>query len=279
MTLGVFFAVIFAALLHACWNALVKLGPSKISGMLAMTMAQGAGSLIVALLRPFPNAEVWPWLLATGVVHSAYKLFLTYAYEQGDLSRVYPIARGAAPMIVLVVSSVFLIDALSIAELVGIAVLGLGIFLMARGVFSSGESRRLLPFALGSAVATASYSLLDGLGARISGDPVTFVAWMFALDAFFFLPIALLLRGPSIFRADAKSLLFGIAGAAFSFGAYVIAVWAMTVSPIALVTALRETSILFAVLIGWLVFKEPMDRNKAVAAALIVLGVMLTRIV
>lgn len=278
MSFGVFLAVLGAAFLHALWNALIKLGSSKMTSMLILTLVQGVVGLGIALTRPWPEAQVWLWLLASGVFHSSYKLFLGYAYEQGDLSRVYPIARGAAPLVVIVTSTLFLTDQLSSLEYGGVFVLGLGILTMAHGVFSSGESRRLVPLALGSAMATAGYSLVDGLGARVSGDAVAYVGWLFALDAVFFTPVCLMLRGRSVIRADRKAWVMGSLAAGASYGAYAIAVWAMTVAPIALVAALRETSILFAVLIGWVYFGEKMGVGKALAAGLIITGVALTRV-
>ena len=279
MSAFTFFAVLAAALLHVCWNALIKNSVSKLTSMLIMTLVQGGFGAVIALTQPFPEAAVWfPWLLASGAFHSAYKLFLVYAYEQGDLSRVYPIARGGAPMLVLVISVAVLTDPLGIKEFLGVLALGTGILLMARGVFANGESRRLVPFALGSALMTAGYSIVDGLGARISGNAIMYVAWLFILDAVFFTPICLALRGRAVLRAEPSEWALGSVAAAASYGAYAIVVWAMTQAPIALVTALRETSILFAVLIGWLVMGDRMDRSKGFAAALIVLGVVLTRI-
>ena len=277
MTVWVLVAVMAAAFMHATWNALIKLGTSKLTSMLILTVVQGGFGLIIALTRPMPDPHVWLWLLASGVFHSAYKLFLAYAYEQGDLSRVYPIARGTAPMVVLVISALFLVDKIAGWEYIGIIILGLGILLMARGVFSSGESRKLLPFALGSAMATAGYSIVDGLGAREAGDAVAYVGWLFALDAVFFTPCCLDLRGRSVLQANRKAWIMGSIAAVFSYGAYAIAVWAMTVAPIALVAALRETSILFAVLIGAVAFGEKMNLQKGIAAALIVAGVIVTR--
>lgn len=278
MTLTVFSLVLFAAFLHAGWNALIKIGASKITGMLILTLVQGGFGLAIALSRDWPAAAVWPWLIGSGLIHSGYKLFLAFAYEQGDLSRVYPIARGAAPLMVALVGAAVLADQISGAEYTGVFVLGLGIILMAQGAFTNGESRRLVPLALGSALMTAGYSLVDGLGARASGDAVMYVAWLFVLDAAFFTPVCVALRGRAVFRASGRDWAVGALAAAGSYGAYAIAVWAMTQAPIALVAALRETSILFAVLIGWLVFRDRMDLTKALAAALIVTGVVLTRI-
>ncbi|MCW1934358.1 EamA family transporter [Pararhodobacter zhoushanensis] len=278
MSVGVFLAVLCAALLHAGWNAIIKTGLSKQTSMFLLSTGQAVIGLVVALCLPFPEPAVWPWLLGSGLIHMCYQLFLAYAYEQGDLSRVYPIARGAAPMLVLGVSLLFLADELEAGALWGIAVLGCGIALMARGVLTSGESRRLLPFAFGSALATAGYTLTDGLGARVSGEPVAYVGWLMVVAAVFYTPAVIALRGRAVLRADARGWGLGMLAAAASFGAYAIAVWAMTQAPIALVGALRETSILFAVLIGWWFFGDRMDRGKVLAALLIVAGVVLTRL-
>ncbi len=278
MSLTVFLAVLGAALLHASWNALIRIGAAKVTTMLVMTLVQGGIGAALTFRFAWPAAEVWPWLLASGVFHAGYKIFLAFAYEQGDLSRVYPIARGAAPLIVLACGSLFLEEELRAWDVGAILVLGLGILAMGHGAFASGESRRLVPLALASAAMTAGYSLVDGIGARIAGNAAMFVAWLFVLDAILFTPVLFYLRGSSAFRAPPRVWLLGGAAALFSYGAYAIAVWAMTEAPIALVTALRETSILFAVLIGWLAFGERMDRTKAVAAGLILLGVVLTRV-
>ncbi len=278
MSLTVLFAILGAALLHAGWNALIRVGASKTTTMLVMTLVQGAMGLALLIGKPFPGAEVWPWLIASGIFHAGYKIFLAFAYEHGDLSRVYPIARGAAPLGVLAISIAFLDEGLRGLEIVAVLVLGLGILVMGRGAFLSGESRRLVPLALASAAMTAGYSIVDGMGARVAGDAVLFVGWVFMLDALLFTPTLLFLRGRTVLRANAKVWALGSVAAAFSFIAYLIVVWAMTVAPIPLVTALRETSILFAVLIGWLAFGERMDRTKALAAALILGGVLLTRV-
>ena len=145
MAYPIFFAVMAAAMLHATWNALVKTGESKQTAMAILTVMQSMVGIVVVCFRPWPEAEVWPWLIASGLIHMCYQFFLAYAYEQGDLSRVYPIARGVAPMVVLAFSLVFLTNPIAMMDYVGIVVLGLGIALMARGIFANDESRRLLP--------------------------------------------------------------------------------------------------------------------------------------
>ncbi|SDY82807.1 Threonine/homoserine efflux transporter RhtA [Jannaschia faecimaris] len=278
MTAGVFMAVMGAAFLHAAWNGLIKSGASKVSGIAILTVVQGAIAVVIAQAHPLPTPQVWPWLLASGAFHAGYKLFLAFAYEQGDLSRVYPIARGAAPMVVLLVSPLLLSDIMTTAEVAGVLLLGCGIAAMAAGSLRAREARRLVPYALGSALMTAGYTIVDGSGARVALTATQYVAWLFILDVVIFSPVITVLRGSDVWRASPRAWGIGAIAAALSYGAYAIAVWAMTVAPIALVGALRETSILFAVLIGWIVLGETVDRWKAVAAVVIVAGVALTRL-
>ncbi|HEY0214046.1 MAG TPA: DMT family transporter [Paenirhodobacter sp.] len=279
MSLTVFLAVLAAAFLHALWNALLRLGGSKIGAMVMLSMAEIFIGLAIVASRPLPAPAAWQWLAMTTVAQVAYKFFLARAYEEGDLSRVYPLARGTAPMLVALATAALALDHIAPMGYLGIAVLGCGILFMARGVFTDGESRKMLPFAIGSAIATASYTLIDGIGGRVSGDVVAYVGWILVLSGGSFSAGMLALRGPGLIRGQSPRawLTAGIA-ALTSYVAYAVSIWAMTKAPIALVAVLRETSILFAVLIGWLVFGERMTRAKALAAVLIVCGVIMTRI-
>jgi len=277
VTSGVFLAVIGAAFLHALWNALIKVGTSRVGGMVILSIAEvPIGLAVVAIAAPIDSAAI-PWVFVSGITHFGYKFCLTYAYDRGDLSRVYPIARGAAPLAVALAGTVLLPDTVTPVQYLGIVMLGAGILLMAQGVFRRGEDRRMLPFALGSACATAMYTMIDGMGARISGAPVAYVGWVFVADGLIFSTGMLALRGHAVIPREMRAWGLAVFAAAASYGAYAVSIWAMTLAPIATVAALRETSILFAVLIGWLVFGERMTRDKAVAAMVIVAGVMVMR--
>ncbi|MFQ5438038.1 MAG: EamA family transporter [Paracoccaceae bacterium] len=278
MTALVFVSVLFAAGLHASWNAIIKLGNDKIVGMFVMSASQGLMGFVMIWFLPLPQPVVWPYLVVSTVFHSAYKAFLTLAYERGDLSRVYPIARGTAPMLVALGGMVLLRDTVSVREYAGIFLVGSGIMMMARGVFVHGESRHLLPFALASALMTAAYSLTDGAGARVAGGATVFVAWAFMFDAILFGAWAIARRGRAVALQAAHVWRLGAVAGGASLVAYWIVVAAMTQAPIALVSALRETSVLFAVAYGILFFGERGDRAKLMAAALIVSGLILTRI-
>lgn len=278
MTIWVLLAVLGAAFLHALWNALIRLGTSRAAAMLVLSLVQVPIGLAIGLSRPALLSEALPWVIASGVVQCIYKIFLVLAHERGDLSRVYPISRGAAPLIVAAVGALALSDRLTPGQYGGMLLLTLGIGLMARGVFTNGESRAMIPFALGSALATASYTLIDGLGARVSLDAATYVAWVYVADGVISSTVLLAWRGGGALPRGMQAWAVGSFASLASYGAYAISIHAMTLAPIALVAALRETSILFAVLIGWLVFGERMTRDKALAALMIVAGVITTRL-
>lgn len=278
MSLGVFLAVLFAAFLHAGWNAVIKTGAAKVTAIAVMCLWQGGIGLALGLNAGLPPPAVWPWLVASAIIHTIYSLFLAFAYDHGDLSRVYPISRGLAPLFVLLAMSLLVADRLGRWEVVAIIVLGVGILTMSRGVFTGGENWRLLPFAIGGAAATASYSVVDGFGVREWGLPGAYVAWMFVLDTALFIPVAVALRGADMLKAARPIWWRGAVAGLASYAAYAIVLWAIRDAPLALVAALRETSILFAVLIGWLLFGERMDFGKAAAALIIVGAVVLMRL-
>ncbi|MDB2676219.1 DMT family transporter [Amylibacter sp.] len=278
MTLSVFIAVLFAAILHASWNAIIKFGDDKLQGMVLLSIAHGIIGLFMLILSPLPNITAWPWLIASVGFHLWYKLFLTSAYERGDLSRVYPIARGAAPLLVLVLSSIFIIDSITNKDIFAVIAIGVGIFILGIGVFKNKETIALLPFALCSAIGTAGYSITDGLGARASGDVTSYIGWLFFLDAVVFMLYAFFRKGLNILPKKSSVWVLGLIAGSASVLAYWIAVWAMTIAPIALVAALRETSVLFAVFIGVFFFKDSMGKSKIIASLIIVIGIIISRL-
>jgi drug/metabolite transporter (DMT)-like permease len=276
----VFAAVLAAAALHAGWNAFLKV---KLEPFLAMTLITGSGGVVgipLLLAFGFPRLEAWPWLIGSVVIHLGYYFALSEAYRRADMGHIYPIARGGAPLLTASISVGVLGEQIGVQAALGIAVLGCGIILIA----FLGRRRQTAfdPHALGFALLTAgivcAYTLVDGLGARIAGDPHAYSAALFVVDGVPLVLLALWLRGFSGLAPMREFLGRGIAGGAMSLGAYWIAIWAMTVAPIALVAALRETSVLWASLIAVLFLKEPFIPARAVAAALIVAGVALIRV-
>jgi drug/metabolite transporter (DMT)-like permease len=275
VTLTVFLAVLFAALLHAGWNAVVKLGLDRFSSVLLLALVQGGIALALLPFVPPPARAAWPWVLLGSGLHTGYKLFLIRAYGQGDLSQVYPLARGTAPLIVTVAGALFLAETPSLIRAAAVAAIAAGIMLMAgRG----GLGRTGLLWALGTAAFTASYTMADGVGARIAGSPTGFAMWMFTLDGLLMLVFALALRGRAGIRALAPAWRSGAPAGAMSLGSYWIAIWAFTQAPLAMVAALRETSVLFAMLIGFFWLKERVAGRRWLAGGMILAGIAVMRL-
>jgi drug/metabolite transporter (DMT)-like permease len=274
----VFIAVIAAAVLHAVWNAVVKGSDDKHLGMTAVVLGHVPLSAIVLLIVPTPDVASWPFLIGGVALHTGYQLFLLNSYRIGDLTQVYPIARGTAPILVAVVSVVFLGVALSAMQL-------LPVFMIAVGIVSLSFVRRsdglrnpraaMLAFATGCFI--AAYSLVDGLGARQAGTALGFYAWLSLINAFVFALIMAIAKPGLIRRVHIEAVPALIIGGTASFIAYALVVWAFTQAPIALVTALRETSIIAALLIGVFFLKERLDLAKVAATVITLSGAILLR--
>jgi drug/metabolite transporter (DMT)-like permease len=264
--------------MHAGWNAMIKVGLDRFSSILLVVLAQiGIGTVLLPFF-PLPAAAAWPWILASAVIHTAYKLSLIRAYEHGDLSQVYPLARGTAPLVVAFVSAVALGKATTPTKTLAIVCIGLGVCFMAfrRGI--GAMSPKAIGYAFVTAACTASYTLVDGIGARVSGSASGFILMLSIIDGMLTCAYALATRGPAAFTRLRPAWRSGLTAGAMSLASYWIAVWAFTKAPIALVAALRETSVLFAMLIAVLLLKEKAGANRIMAALFITCGVVLMRV-
>ncbi len=239
MTASVFAAVLFAAFLHAAWNAWVKSGEDRFASILRLSVGQ---SLLAALLVPFFGVPsgVWPWIAASAFLHTGYKVFLINAYERGDLSQIYPLARGTAPLIVALAGALFLAEVPPPLRVAAVAAIAAGILLMASGPAAGRLGGHALLLALGTAAFTASYTIVDGLGARASGDASSFILASIAVDGLMMAAYAAVARGPASLRTIVPGWREGLWAGAVSMTSYWIAVWAFTKAPLALVAALRE---------------------------------------
>ena len=278
MTIFVFTALLGAAFFHASWNALVKNSADKIKSMLVLTLVHGILGIFVAFFVEFPKLEVWPWLITSAIFHVIYQGCLALAYNSGDLSRVYPIARGTAPILVLLIFYFIIETSMTHTEILGVLLLGFGVIGMAQGAFSNRENLILLPYTLGAAIGTAGYTIFDGIGSRISTDPSSYIAWLFIITVPIFFSVILICQGLKIFKIEQTTWKIGSVAGILSFGSYWVAIWAMTQAPIPLVAALRETSILFAVLIGIIIFRDKTNTKKIIAASLILAGIIIVRL-
>jgi len=276
----VFIAVLFAAACHAGWNALIKVGLDPLSTTTLISVGSGIVALAFSPFVGVPAWAAWPWLAASIVIHLVYFASLIESYRTGDLGQVYPIARGSAPLMTAAVTSIFVGEKLSALGWAGIAALVGGVLLLsARGARHLAEiDRRAIGFALFTALTICAYSVVDGIGARLSANPNGYSVWLFVGIAVVMVPYALYRDGRDVIPAMQRFWLRGFAGGALQVLSYGIAIWAMTVAPIAIVATLRETSVLFGAVIAVVVLKEPLRAVRIVAACLIVCGLVLIRV-
>jgi drug/metabolite transporter (DMT)-like permease len=270
--------VLFAALLHALWNILLKNSGDK---RLTTVMLTGAAALLAALILPFlqpPDRASWPFLAASSAAEIGYFLLLAAAYRSGDMSHAYPIMRGTAPLIVASVSASVIGEALSRLEWLGVALICLGVLVLALHGRSPGPQRTTTLLALANAVTIAGYTLIDGLGVRRSHSPAAYTLCMYLVTGSLTLAWTLLTRGAELRAYVRGRLLVAFVAGAGIMSSYGLALWAMTVAPVALVAALRETSIVFATILSVVLLKERISAQRLVATSLIVAGALSLRL-
>lgn len=285
MSLPILLAVLFGALLHASWNAFIKAGKDK---ALDTALVHSLGFFVAIPLLAYtglPKPAAWPYMAASLAIHLGYYIALAGAYKYGDLGLTYPLMRGCAPLLVALGSLPFIGEGLSRTAWLGVAVLCVGVVtlgLSRSAMHVEGSHRgKALAFALANAAIIAVYTIIDGIGVRASGDAAAYVAGLFLFDGLPFL-LLVLWRRPGR-RLEALVYMRGrwpvaLMGTVASLGSYGIALWAMTHAPVAVVAALRETSVLFAALIGTLFLREAFGWQRAFGTLVILAGVMSLRL-
>lgn len=276
MTATTFNLVLAAALIHATWNAIVKGSGDKLLTTVLILLAAAVLSGIALPFLPPPAVASWPYLAISTLLQTGYFLLVATSYRAADMSQVYPVMRGTAPLIVTAFSVAVLGEALAPQAWAGIALICAGILGLAAAAPRRGG--RGIPLALATAVVIASYTLVDGTGARLSGAPAAYTLWLNLLTGIPFL-IWLALRRPAGFAGYLRrNWAFGLIGGAGTLLSYGLVLWAMTRAPIAAIAALRETSILFAVAISALVLKERVGPARILAALFILAGAIAIRL-
>jgi drug/metabolite transporter (DMT)-like permease len=280
---GVLAAVLGAAALHALWNSLVKSASDKFLSSAIVALWCGAAALAAALVLPRPGDAAFPFILASALVHIVYFLLVGLLYRNADLSVAYPVMRGLAPLIAAGIAFVTLGEAPGPVASLGVVALVTGVLTMGASGLAHGRiNRTTVNIALANSAVIAIYSVIDGQGARLSGAGAAFAfaynSWADALTAIVYLPIILLLRGREAPAALVRDWRRGLVGGLAAFLGYAIVIWAMTRAPIAAVAALRETSVVFAAIIGVAALGEPFHMQRAIAVLVILAGVILLRI-
>jgi drug/metabolite transporter (DMT)-like permease len=264
--------VLGAALLHAGWNALLKSGADPLLDTALVALSGSALCVpLIAVIAP-PAAVSWPYMAISVTIHIGYYATLAAAYRAGDLSHGYPIMRGTAPLLVAIGMTVFFGEALSGTAWAGVLLICAGV--LSLGIAGGGATGKATLWALINALIIAVYTVADANGARVSGGVERYVVWVFFLMGLPFGLIVLALRRGEFVRHAARFWWRGLGGAALSGFAYGIVLWAMTRAPIATVSALRETSVIFAALIGAWLLKEGHIARRLASALVVVAGVV-----
>jgi drug/metabolite transporter (DMT)-like permease len=275
MSFAIFFALLGAAALHAGWNAMIRRDSDRDASALAIAAGGAMLGIVLVPFLPAIQPRAIPFAIASSCIHVAYYALVARAYRLGELSVAYPIMRGLAPLFVTIVGVIF-IERIGTVGIVGVVIVTTGIVLL--GFDGRHNGHAALGTALANALVIAAYTLVDGLGARASAAPVAYVAWIEIGGGLGAVALQVAMGGRAKFAAMLARAPSGLIGAAMSFAAYGIALWAMTLAPIGAVAAVRETSVLFATALGAVLLGERFGPTRWVAAVVVVFGLALVKI-
>ncbi len=274
MTLSVnfiFILILVSALCHAVWSAIIKSSKNPLSLMGITSVLEVTIFLPLTFTVPFPTVEVWYFLIATVIIHVFYRLNVIYSYRYGDLSYIYPISRGSSCLFVAIISILFLSSDISVAGFVGILIVCIGLFLIS---YSKNLSFNFRGFALAisTAILITAYTLVDGVGVRLSENGFSYIYWLFTLNGIPLLIIGLISKD-GLRKRETYTFRSGIAAGVFATSSYSIVVWSMQFIEIAYVSSIREISIVFAAIIGMLFLFEKNAKSRIIPSILIVSGI------
>jgi drug/metabolite transporter (DMT)-like permease len=272
MSIGISLLVLLAAVLHASWNALLRAGADRLWSMTTMCIAIAVVCAGLTFVFPAPARASWGCVAASAVLHVGYNLFLVRTYRSGDLSQTYPIARGASPLLVSLGAAVFAAELPDPVSMAGVLLVSGGIISLA---FQGGRlGLASLPYALGTGVFIGAYSVVDGIGARLSGSPAGYTIWMCLLWGALMPPVYVALRGWRTLIRGPRETWAAAGGGVVSLLAYGIIIFAMSLGPMGPVSALRETSVVFAALIGRVFLHERLSAYRIAACVVVAVGAL-----
>ena len=274
MTPDIFMIVLFAALMHAVWNAVVKGATDRTITFGLVSVGHTIPAIIIAPFVPLPDPALLPFIAASTVIHWGYYYFLNTSYRFGDLSLVYPVARGIAPLLVAVLAFIWLGEALPAMAWAGMICISAGILILGMRRAGKGPPVQALIMALLTGGTIALYSLVDGVGIRLADQALTYIVWLFIAEGFVILYI-FLPRGDRLRAQTRRQIMIGLVGGILSALAYALALYAKSKAPLGMVSALRETSVIFAAMIGLIWFGEGPVRPRLIAAGMVALGIVM----
>lgn len=266
-----FLAVMLSAIMHASWNAIVKIGGDRLSSMALIDSFCFLVALPIVFLVPLPAPQVWPFLLVTVTLEVGYKLSLVAAYNRGDFSQAYPLMRGSAPLMVAMILLLTGAERLGPGGYAGIALICIGLVSLVRW---RSQSPDLMAFALLAGACLACGTVIDGTAVKRYGDVFSYIAWLQLLSHIFMPGFAFSQRGRALLTLFRQEWKRAWIGGINRLGSYALMLWAMTMAPVTKLAALRESSVIFAALLGHFLLREPFDKRRLVATALVVAGIV-----
>ena len=275
MDTNVFLIILLATVMHAVWNGMVKKHPDKVVAVSGIVFGHVPASIIAIILLPAPSVGCIPYIIASALIHQGYNWYLLSSYKIGDLTQVYPIARGFGPLVATIISILILGLVLDNLIILSICLICLGIMIL--GIFDqpSKKNSKIIQYSLFTGFFIGLYSIVDGHGARVSLSAITYMSWSFILIAFLFPIVLKIKKQENIFKnvmSRGKQIFW--VGGTLSYIIYIIVVWGFTKAPIPMVGALRETSIFFSIFIGYFFLKEKITSKKIFTIILILVGVV-----
>ena len=274
MDTNVFLIILLATVMHAVWNGMVKKHPDKVVAVSGIVFGHVPASIIVIILLPAPSVDCIPYIIASALIHQGYNWYLLSSYKIGDLTKVYPIARGFGPLVATIISILILGLVLDNLIILSICLICLGIMIL--GIFNqpSKKNSKIIQYSLFTGFFIGLYSLVDGYGARVSLSAITYMSWSFILIAIFFPIVLKIKKQENIFKnvIQRGKQIFCVGGT-LSYIIYMIVIWGFTKAPIPMVATLRETSIFFSIFIGYFFLKEKITSTKIFSIILILVGV------
>ncbi len=275
MDAHVFFIILSASIMHATWNGMVKKYPDKVIAVSGIVFGHVPLSLLAIILLPAPSLESVPYIIGSALIHQGYQWYLLTAYQLGDLTKVYPIARGFGPIVATIISILFLGLIIDNFAILSIFLICLGIMLV--GIFDHVNSKNInaLKYSLLTGFFIGMYSLVDGYGARISLSAIVYMSWSFFLGSLMFLVLLKIKKHENVLKKvakDGKKIFF--VGGTLSYLIYIIVVWGFTMAPIPMIAALRESSVFFSIFIGYFFLKEKITVIKVFSIILILMGII-----
>ena len=272
---NVFLFVLFSAVLHAVWNSMASKYKNKNVSIPAIVYGHVPACIVAVIILPMPSVESFPYIILSALIHQGYQNFLLTAYQIGKFTTVYPVARGFGPLVATVISIIFFGVYLKVFTLLSILLISTGVIFI--GLFSKSviKNYKILYTSLATGIFIGIYSVFDGYGARISMSAISYMSWVFILSALFFSIVLKFRKQKNILKKTLTEgkFIFWVGGF-LSYLAYVITVWAFTKAPIPMVSALRESSIIIAIFIGYFYLKEKINTYKIISISLIFLGVI-----